>query len=478
MEGQGSKARLRVPALDEGMVSAFPITIVPQEEGYTRKLFNMDFDEVQGLIRKRPGLKKRQSFGSTINGLWEYKEPESQEIYIIVGQGSELVYISEFGESTTTLKSGLDSEGFFDFTELGGQLLIVNGKDDSMVWDGSSLDEPEEFPKGKYLTEFRFRAVTAGMQDDPLVLRVSHPGDPTMWDPGEEGSRAFEVYTGDSQPITGLAQLDDFVLIGKERSLHALTGTTTEDFAVFPLDRNIGLGSHWAARVMRNVVYFPDKYGGIYRLESGAMPEKISTPVKDYIDKVDWPNIHKATAVIFQRHQYVLSLPHKDGGYMTLAYDTVRDRWRSWDTHMKVSALLHHEQEGTFHFVKPSEEGSVYQLETDSVNDGGEPIESELETIEYHMGAPEQEKEINNLYLGIWCTKEPTDLTVYYSLDKSDWEWVANESIAGNKGDYKKIRIPIGKSCRSIQFKIENKSKDQNLRILDMVITFLPRELE
>ncbi len=472
----------RIPSSDAGMVSAFPVTIIPQEQGFTRCLYNLDFDEVPGLVRKRPGVNNApfDALGAKVKGLGLLVAGGP---FYIAAHGSTVVRAQEGGSWSEISPAGWDSAAGIraDMVSMGGRIIVTDGVNQPFMWDGNdgTTTTLTAMPKGKYLSEHRSRVMTAGMTDDPLILRVAHPGDPTSWDPAEEGRRAFSVYAGDDKPVNGLIAMDDFTIIGKDRSLYALVGTTTSDFAVFPIDRRIGIGSHWASKFVNGRAYFPDQHGNIYQLEPGTIPTRISAPLKDFIDKVNPARVkYESTATIMRNDQYIVTLPIDNDEFVTFVYDTVRGRWRQWDTHL-LQAVEATDFHATY-FTTTEKDSELCKFQSGRLRDyANGAIDAYMETLELHMGAPKVEKEINNLWVGLWLPDHESHTDVYARTDMGDWKKIGpGFSVEGNENDYQQVRIPIHALGRNVQFRLANDVLNQDLRLLDLLVTFLPKELE
>ncbi len=473
--------RLRIPTQDSGMISAFPVTILPQEQGFARMLFDLDFDEVPGLVRKRHGIV------AFANSLGDTNEAKGAGLFFKDGVTPNYMaaYKNKVVASTGTTWSEvqpvgwtLDTGTFCDFTNQGSKVIVSDGKNTPFMWDGTTSTALTEMPKARYTCQHLTRIFGAGMDADPLVIRASHMGDPSVWDPFDLTHRAYQTYTGDDQKVTALVSLEDFVLIGKENALYALVGRATTDFSVHTIDRQVGIGSHWATKMVRGVAYFPDRNGNIYRMEPGTLPEKISAPINDIIKTVDPTHIEKARAFVLYDNQYVISLPTGAATRVTLAYDTLRGRWRQWSlgvgeampTPTTPGAIF--TEVGGIQFYKFDESALI-----DKAANG---IAARLETIEIHCGIPEHNKEFNNLWLGVWVAAADYDLSVDARLNMGDWTNLTPTAVtvSGNAGEYQRIRVPIGLTGRNIQFRIRNAVIDEDLRLLDAVLTFLPKELE
>ena len=469
---------LRNPALDAGMVASYPVNILPQDQGITRKLYNFDFDEIPGVLRKRFGTRRLfELLPSACKGAVQFLAEGITPIY--VAAASNKVYRELNEEWIEIQPEGWihDSATTCEFVSILGLLIISDGVNPSFSWNGTEVTVLEEMPKGNLMAELRNRVFVAGITEDPIALRGSHVGDPTLWSTTDPGSNAFMVYPGGDGAITSILTVDDTLLIGKKYSLHMLVGTTIYDFQVIPIDKNIGVGSHRSVKSIRGAAYFVSSEGEIFRLESGARPERISSGIQDYTRQVNLSRIHEARAAVMEKYHYVITLPVGEVDFVTLVYDVMKRRWREFDLHMGATAVS--PEVLGYCFTKPDGR-QFFQLDPMYKTDEEEAIDSYFETLEYHCGFPETEKEINNLWLGVWCSDEEYYLFVEANRDGQGWKTLTPSGVLvkGNKNDYKRIRIPVQEVCHNIQFRVRNSGLGDSVRILDMILTFIPKEME
>lgn len=481
-----SKMLHTINSHDGGMVTAFPVTILNQERGFARRLYNMDFTAIPGVIRKRRGTTSvLPPVGETVKGAYALREEGLINRYVAAHGNSVSVVNGEGWADISPV--GWDDAGadYCDFVTQGGRIIVSDGVNTPFMWDGTTTTELTEMPKGRFVCEHLTRIFTAGMDDDPLAIRSCHPGDPTVWDFTDNAYRAMLLYTGNDQPITSLVALDDYILIGTTQGLYALVGRTTADFSVFRVDPNVGIGSHQAAKLIRGAIFFPDMYGNIYVSEAGSLPEKISTPIQNYIKNVDLDHISRTRAMVYNHDQYVISLPTSATNRMTFVFDTVTGRWREWS--LPVGEVLPFAQEPGVAFTRPAGD-QFYCFDLESLVDEDaegetpvdDPINAFVETLEIHFGAPKHEKEIHSLWLGMWVPDHTVRLTVECRINAGEWQSLTPRDVVvrGNEGDYQQIQIPVGSQARLFQVKISNAEPDEDLPLLDMVVNFSIKELE
>ena len=476
------KDKLRIPSHDNGMISSIPASVIPQEEGYSRLIFNADFNDVPGVVKVRPALKAvLPEAPGVIKGAGLLMIPPDGDPEYLIAVGDDILRYDSVGDDWEVIYTW-DEESDGDevsFSVLGDRIVVSDGINIPFMWDGTTATDLTDMPLTLIMATHRGR-IFANDIEDPLPIKSSDILDPSEWDSFAEGSRAFEANDGSGERYTAYLAMDDYLLLGKHTSIHALTGVSVNSFEVFPVHKQIGIGSHKAAIMVGNVAYFPDINGNIYRLEAGDKPKKISSSIQNYINQVDTDKISTARAIVLNNDQYVITLPKSPSGNMTFVYDTQRGRWRMWDTHIGEVVLSHNYNHSRY-YITDLTKTQFYRFDyTSYVDEDGTVITAYLDTIELHMSVPEQEKEFYNLWVGAWVLGEVYSINVYCKVDhQSDWiDLTANYEIEvdGNEGDYFRYRVPINKAGRNIQFRIQN--NDKCMALLDSVITYGLKELE
>ena len=474
---------LKIMALDSGMVSAFPVTIIPQEQGFTRMLYNFDFDEIAGVVRKRHGVRQLYDpLPAAIKGSYQFLKDGIVPLYI-TAVGAKVKSASSLGTWSDISPAGWNSATAetCDFASLLGLLVVSDGVNQPFKWDGTTATVLTNMPKAKYIVEFGGRIFAAGISTDSLILRGSDVGDPNLWDPDDITGNALEIYPGGDGAITSITTIEDVILIGKKYSLHMLVGHTVYDFQIIPIDATIGVGSHWTVKHIRGKAYFVSSEGEIFSIEAGTRPERLSGVIQDIIRTVNLDRIDEARAAVMEKYNYVVTLPTGTDGFITLIYDIIGKRWRVSDLNIGSSAVS--EEVLGYCFSYPAGK-QLFTLDPDTNMDHRDDrtyvIPAYLDTLEYHCGFPEAEKDINNLWLGVWQGDKEYTFYVEAKFDGGEWELLTplGITVPASSNNYKRIKIPIGRTCYNIQFRIENNGLDDPIRLLDMLISYLPKEVE
>lgn len=337
--------------------------------------------------------------------------------------------------------------------------------------------------KGKFVVEYRLRAVLAGDPDHPSLLRLSHTGDPHLWSPFKAGSNAVEAYISpdDGEGITGLLSMGDGgVLIGKPNSLYGLFGYKRENFVIDQIDPNIGVASHRSMAYTRPFAYWVGQHA-IYRAQAGGVPQDISAPIRYLFEKqVDLTRLDESVGFIYRNH-YVISLPGANSDWVTLSFNIVRERWCMWDNMDELRDVLRvtDDPEGRTHVLLPSGLHRLTEaLFADNVGGTTSVINAHLETIELDGYLPHVEKDLGDLYL-ILDTNQSEDMVnveVYFDWEEEPAVTVSKVCNPVPENRQMVIRIPLGKTARFFRVKLYHESNSQ-FSPLSLYYTFQPKEV-
>ena len=328
--------------------------------------------------------------------------------------------------------------------------------------------------KGAYLELFRGRLLLAGDSDDPNLLKGSHTGDPSLWDPSASGSNAFEMYVGpdDGTSITGLLELGDGgVLIGKHKSIYGLFGYTRDNFVVDLVDSQRGVVNHASMAFVKPYGLFVSS-SAVYRYEAGSLPENISIPIQEiFEEEVDQTKLDQCSAVVRDR-EYILSLPAKEGDNIVLVYYVDGNRWTRWSEPTgKYFSDYSTVKDG---FLYAPEEGTqVVLFGSDRGKDKGTAFESYLTTVELDAGLPEIDKYFGDLYIIFRTAEEDYNVSVEVTLNDNYNNVIATEEvIPGNSRKQKVLRVVVGREARFMEVTVRNEDGSKDFNPLAVLFTY------
>ena len=145
-------------------------------------------------------------------------------------------------ESWTVRDTGRTSASKYAFERFNfdgnEKIIVTDGTNDPTVFNTSftATDVTESTVEGsKYLAAFKGHMFYAGKSTTPQTLVFSQPFDEDAFN---SGSGAGSIKVDDT--ITGLKTFRDALFIFCENRIFKLTGSTSSDFAIVPVTRNIG----------------------------------------------------------------------------------------------------------------------------------------------------------------------------------------------------------------------------------------------
>ncbi len=379
------------------------------------------------------------------------------------------------------LSTANDIKALLDDDETVSNIITVEHLRDSTgegkvaTLDRRNLTGGYDSPVGKYLTLFKNRILMVGADD---MLISSHTGDPTLWDPANVRSNSFIAYIGtnDGTRITGILDLGDGgLLIGKDSSLYGMFGYTRENFVVDLIDSSIGVVGHKTMQFIKPYAIFVAK-DGIYRYEIGSIPERISDPIRDiFEEQVDHERVHESASCVYNR-SYLLTMPTKDGGRITLVYYPVTGQWTMWDEPHSFS----YGQQLDFNNKIMFADNSLLKVTRHDVSlDNHIPVPVQFVSMELDANMPEVDKYYGDLYIGFRTVDEPYNVSVEIAYNGGEFFPVATgEIIEGRPGKQKLLRIVLGREARFLEVRLTNeKDKGRHFSPLFLYYTFKIQEL-
>lgn len=234
---------------------------------------------------------------------------------------------------------------------------------------GYKFFEPEENEKHSpppenpcFLTSFQGGLVLGGSRDEPNTCFPSVPGGPEYYPENLQ----FDVGSNNNDLISGLGVSGETLVVGKEDSIFAVTGTIldlvslTPQFRVDQLSSGIGIVSHRSIAVDKTSLFFCSK-AGPYVIINGQSPIPLSSEWSDISSYFDMNRASLGTAkFIVERavgfyhsieRKYMLCIPTPDptnsdpfysfsGPPYTLVFDVDRQAWLQWGNYNFCGGMI------------------------------------------------------------------------------------------------------------------------------------------
>jgi len=211
--------------------------------GQALELLNFEPD-IEGGYRRITG------FSKYVTAVVPETSSASEEVLLVATFGSKVVaargqkiFTADAGGSSwTEIDTGRTSASTYDFERFNfdgnDKLIVVDGNNAPTVFNTSfsATDVSESSVSGaKFVTAFKDHMFYAGKSSTPQEVIFSQPFDEDAF---SSGSGAGSVKVDDT--VTGLKVFRDNLFIFCENRIFQMTGSSSSDFAVKPVTRNIG----------------------------------------------------------------------------------------------------------------------------------------------------------------------------------------------------------------------------------------------
>ena len=219
-----------------------------------RSTFMMQAGEALELQNFEPdiagGYRRINGFSKYVSAIVPATSSDSEPIlmvatfgdFVLAARGTSIYSATAGGSSWTSRDSGRTSASKYRFERYNfdgtDKLIVVDGANDPTIFNSSlaATDVTESTVEGsKFVAAFKNHMFYAGKSTTKQTVVFSQPADEDAFN---SGSGAGSITVDDT--ITGLKVFRDSLFIFCENRIFKLTGSTSSDFAVTPVTRNIG----------------------------------------------------------------------------------------------------------------------------------------------------------------------------------------------------------------------------------------------
>jgi len=196
------------------------------------------------------GYRRISGFSKYVTAIVPQTSASSEEVLmvatfgstVVAARGEKIFSATPGGSSWTERNSGRSSAGTYDFERFNfdgnDKLIVVDGANDPTVFNTSfsATDITESSVEGaKHVVAFKNHMFYSGMSTTPQEVVFSVPFDEDAF---SSGSGAGSIKVDDT--IVGLKVFRDNLFIFCENRIFKLGGSSSSDFTVVPVTRNIG----------------------------------------------------------------------------------------------------------------------------------------------------------------------------------------------------------------------------------------------
>ncbi len=196
------------------------------------------------------GYRRINGFSKYVSVVVPFTSDASEEVLmvasfadkVVAARGTSIYQATPAGSSWTSIDSGRTSATKYSFERFNfdgnDKLIVVDGANDPTVFNTSfsATDVTTSSVEGaKHVVAFKNHMFYSGMSTTPQEVVFSQPFDEDAFN---SGSGAGSIKVDDT--IVGLKVFRDNLFIFCENRIFKLGGSSSSDFAIVPVTRNIG----------------------------------------------------------------------------------------------------------------------------------------------------------------------------------------------------------------------------------------------
>lgn len=467
-------------------------------------------------IEKRPGVGLAITLptSAAVMGIGTYYSGSTRELLAM--SGGTLYKIDPVAGSYTAIGATVASAAVWttgqrtDMCQASGKVFIQNGVDELRYYNGTNVANQTNGVIGKWLIYYKSSLWTSGNTGAGNEARLYRSGtDANIGDftnsVGNPFATSVYVAKDDGQKVTGFFKHQDFLYPVKETSLwRASQDTSTAATITLELvDPARGCDSHFSIDTVENDNFmFNEK--GVYatgyepnildQIRTNILSLRIDTKIKS----IEKANLEDVVGIYHDNHYY---LSYTSGGASVndtiMVYDRQRLGWWEW-TDLGANCFSEFKDstgETKLYFGSSSADGKIYYFDSNLKGDNGVSFTTNWTSPKFSFKNYTQSKYFLNALLYFAKTAGTVSYTVYVDgqLHKTDTVMVGNTGSAGmgigtigtemigvgsgslelaDSGGGDIVKIPINKTGRNIQIKIQDTTNSQSWQLNAMEFQF------
>jgi hypothetical protein len=254
--------------------------------------------------------------------------------YLCTVDGTQLKYIKDSGATWTAATGATFTSGKATvMVQARSQLIVWNGTDGGIYFDGSACTQPGTMPSAKFGLFYKSFHFAAGTGTQVNRLYISTVTDATDFTnaattlnnstevPGATvfagtGANFIDIDKDDGDKIQAITTFQDSVIVFKERSIHQVTLDSSGTPSVALVTRAMGAVSHKAVVQAENDVFFMSRRGVFVlgnepQFFTAIRTNELSTRVTEKMRLISAANLSLSAGAYFD-YKYYLGVP--EGG--------------------------------------------------------------------------------------------------------------------------------------------------------------------
>lgn len=278
--------------------------------------------------------------------------------------------------TASTLLTGLSPASCYTFAQLEDHLVVCNGVDTPVKYDGTSTAAITDAPSAQLVCVYRNRMIMAKTLDKQSTIWVSGIQDVDDWT--SDDTDEININPSDGDEIMALVPTSMTLLIVKQRTTYFLQGYSPDTFQVSTAGEG-GTVSPWG------IVWTPY---GVFRLDTDGIwitdfrkQELLTRKIQTVWNGLNHRRLNQA-ALYFYKDKLLAAVPNGNANYnnLLLVYDLAHKGWSVWDTWTPGVFARFQEYGQTIHLFGSSLSGNVYSIVENITTDDGTAITGTIET--------------------------------------------------------------------------------------------------
>jgi hypothetical protein len=378
------------------------------------------------------------------------------------------------------LATGFTAGGQFYFATLLAYLVIVNKLDAPRKWDGTAAVSTlgGSPPHGQYVAAHKNYLFQAHTTANPSRLHFSDIINLESW----SALNFIDISPNDGDWITGLLPFDDYLIITKQRSVWALVGDGTSDFAVKRIHSGIG------CIAPRSLVRMGELFGFAYTegfyLSDITKPTLITERLKDTWDALNKRRLNQIASEFFD-HKLRIDVPNgaSTTNNLRIVYDSIRKALLLEEMDNHASCYTKYTEAGQEVLLYGhSTEGQVSQADT-GTTDGGAAIDFEWKTKHFNFGSSATEKKVRNTYIAAVPAASDVTLTVYFIVDNVEVGTPISVTVTGSANEdvktYKLKPRDVGiRKVRTLGYRVVQSTTNGGVKIHELLQEYMTKKIK
>lgn len=347
----------------------------------------------------------------------------------------------------------------YDPYNTGSRIVMIDFLSDTSLVNGEPLYttggvlENTQLENCRTLSVYKNRVIASGFNSNVLYYSKSSQQNA----PVEFTKEGYIEIENDSDPITGHAQMDDKLIVFKQRKIIIFTGDGANDLGSqssfsqpYILPSDVGCIDHESICVIpQGMLFKSDK--GIYILDRSLGVKYIGLFVKDFNDYT----ISKSIVIKHdnQIHQVRMNLKEIN---KTLVYDYLTDRWSTFTEYGGDDACIWQDQYSAIKY-----DGTIVVEDPSTFKDSGSTFKQLFETQWMQLKDVQDYQRIYRLgFVGSLKSPHTLNIKTWYDYDDTNYdEYNFNSSVITGSGNGDTVYQPQihlkRQKCESIKIRVE-----------------------